>query len=85
MGGSVVRRRGARVDGCATGQGENALAQVVRERQGLERQWHAVDQRLNDAVARADVTLAWEIRRELSGLEGKFAGIDARPEEHGVR
>jgi CHAT domain-containing protein len=59
-------------------KGESPLAQLVRERQDLERQWHVADQRLNAAVARGDVKLASELRRELSGLDNKFADIDAR-------
>jgi hypothetical protein len=59
-------------------KGTGPLAQAVRERQDLERQWRVADARLNDAVAKGDVTLASELRRELGGLDGKFAGIDAR-------
>jgi hypothetical protein len=59
-------------------KGEGALAQLVRDRQDLERQWHVADQRLNAAVARGDVNVASELRGQLSGLETKFAGIDAR-------
>ena len=55
-----------------------ALAQVVRERQDLERQWRALDARLNDAVGKGDVALAAALRSELSGLNAKFAAIDAR-------
>jgi CHAT domain-containing protein len=59
-------------------KGEGALAQAVRDRQDLERQWHVADERLNAAVGRGDVKLASELRRELSGLDSKFADIDAR-------
>jgi CHAT domain-containing protein len=59
-------------------KGEGALARVVRQRQDLERQWLAADKRLNDAVAKRDITLAAEIRREMAGLDSKFAAIDAR-------
>jgi CHAT domain-containing protein/tetratricopeptide (TPR) repeat protein len=59
-------------------KGTGALAQVVRERQDLERQWHAFDARLNGAVAKGDVALSAVLRSELSGLNAKFAAIDAR-------
>ena len=59
-------------------KGTGALAQVVRERQDLERQWRALDARLNDAVAKGDVALSAALRSELSGLNAKFAAIDAR-------
>jgi tetratricopeptide (TPR) repeat protein len=59
-------------------KGEGALAQAVRDRQDLERQWHVADERLNAAVGRGDVQLASELRRELSRLDTNFAEIDAR-------
>src|SRR5262249_15430734 len=59
-------------------KGEGALAQVVRQRQDLERQWHILDARLNDAVGKADVAFASELRRDLGDLASKFAAIDAR-------
>ena len=59
-------------------KGTGALAQVVRERQDLERQWRTLDARLNDAVAKGDVALSAALRSELSGLNAKFAAIDAR-------
>ena len=59
-------------------RGEGALAQIVRERQNLERQWHLADQRLDTAVGGGDVTLASEMRRELSILDGRLAAIDVR-------
>src|SRR5262249_50018854 len=62
--------------GQATAAG--ALAQLARERQDLERQWRAVDQRLNGAVAKGDVALSARLRGELSSLNAKFAAIDAR-------
>jgi tetratricopeptide (TPR) repeat protein len=58
--------------------GESALAQVVRERQDLERRWRGADQRLSAAVIGGDVKLASELRRELSGVDSRFADIDAR-------
>jgi CHAT domain-containing protein/tetratricopeptide (TPR) repeat protein len=59
-------------------KGTGALAQTVRERQDLERQWRLLDQRLNAALGRGDVALASDLRRQLSELEGKFTDIDAR-------
>ena len=59
-------------------KGEGALAQAVRERQDLARQWHLADQRLDAAVGAGDGSLASELRRELSSLDGKLAVIDAR-------
>jgi CHAT domain-containing protein/tetratricopeptide (TPR) repeat protein len=59
-------------------KGEGALAQVVRDRQDLERQWYATDQRLNIAVGKGDVALATGLRGQLSGLEAKLADMDGR-------
>ena len=60
----------------AKGAGE--LAQVVRERQDLERQWHVASQQLTTALGRGDVALASGLRNQLSGLEAKFTDIDTR-------
>src|SRR5262249_7934112 len=59
-------------------KGAGALSQVGPEGPDLERQWRAVDARLNDAVSKGDVALSAALRRELSGLKAKFAAVDAR-------
>jgi tetratricopeptide (TPR) repeat protein/CHAT domain-containing protein len=58
--------------------GTSLLAQLVRERQDLERQWHGADQRLNAALGRGDADAASRLRRELSGVDGRLKDIDAR-------
>ena len=42
-------------------KGEGALAQAVRDRQDLERQWHVADERLNAAVGRGDVAARFRV------------------------
>jgi tetratricopeptide (TPR) repeat protein len=59
-------------------RGGGALAQLVRERQDLERQWRVASQQLDTALGRGNVALASELRSQLSGLEAKFTEIDAR-------
>ena len=59
-------------------KGGGALAALVRERQDRARQWQAVDQHLNTALARGDGKRAEESRGELSRLDAKLAEIDAR-------
>ncbi len=59
-------------------KGDGALARIVRDRQDLELQWQAADERLNTAVAHANLGVATELRRDLSSLDTKLAGIDAR-------
>jgi CHAT domain-containing protein len=59
-------------------KGEGALAEAVRERQDLERQWLAADGRLNGAVAKGDVQLASALRSELTALNVKFTDVDGR-------
>lgn len=59
-------------------KGTGPIAQAVRERQDLERQWQTFDRRLADAVSKGDVAAAAAQRRELSDVVGKLAAIDAR-------
>ena len=57
---------------------EGALALLARQRQDLEHQWNAVDQRLTNAVGRADARRADQLRREIANLDTRLATIDTR-------
>jgi CHAT domain-containing protein/tetratricopeptide (TPR) repeat protein len=59
-------------------KGESPLALLVRERQDLEHQWNAFDQRLTNAVGRAEARRAGQLREEMANIGIRLAAIDTR-------